>query len=73
MDIGIDLGTSSILVYVKSKGFTQEPSVVARIKAGKMLAVGKKPENDWAHSEYCCNTSSKTGCYCRLFDYGNYA
>jgi rod shape-determining protein MreB len=44
MDIGIDLGTASIIVYVKSKGIVlQEPSVVAMDKStGKMLAVGEE-------------------------------
>lgn len=44
MDIGIDLGTASVLVYVKGKGIVlQEPSVVAMDKAsGKMLAVGEE-------------------------------
>ena len=41
-DIGIDLGTANILVYVKGKGIVlNEPSVVAVEKAGnKILAVG---------------------------------
>jgi len=41
-DIGIDLGTASILVYVKGKGIVlREPSVVAIDKnSGKLLAVG---------------------------------
>lgn len=42
MDIGIDLGTSSVLVYVKNKGIVLcEPSVVAIDKiSGKLLKVG---------------------------------
>ena len=41
-DIGIDLGTASIIVYVKGKGiFCQEPSVVAYDRdANKILAFG---------------------------------
>ncbi|MEG2958334.1 MAG: rod shape-determining protein MreB, partial [Oscillospiraceae bacterium] len=41
-DIGIDLGTASILVYVKGKGVVlREPSVVAIDKnTGKLLKVG---------------------------------
>ena len=41
-DIGIDLGTANILVYVKGKGIVlNEPSVVAvEKKANKILAVG---------------------------------
>ena len=42
-DIGIDLGTASVLVYVKGKGVVlQEPSVVAVDKStGKILSVGE--------------------------------
>ena len=41
-DIGIDLGTASILVFVKGKGIVlREPSVVAVDKAtDKVLKVG---------------------------------
>ena len=41
-DIGIDLGTASVLVYVKGKGIVlNEPSVVAMDKnSGKLLKVG---------------------------------
>ena len=41
-DIGIDLGTASVLVYVKGKGVVlNEPSVVAMDKTtGKLLKVG---------------------------------
>jgi rod shape-determining protein MreB len=44
MDIGIDLGTASSLVYIKGKGIVlQEPSVVALdSNTGKMLAVGEE-------------------------------
>ncbi len=43
-DIGIDLGTASILVYVKGKGIVlQEPSVVAINRdTGKIIAVGSE-------------------------------
>jgi len=43
-DIGIDLGTASVLVYVKGKGIVlQEPSVVAIDKnSNKLLAVGEE-------------------------------
>ncbi len=43
-DIGIDLGTASVLVYVKSKGIIiREPSVVALEKGtNKILAVGEE-------------------------------
>ena len=41
-DIGIDLGTASVLVYVKGKGIVlNEPSVVALDKnTGKLMKVG---------------------------------
>src|SRR5512133_362872 len=43
MDIGIDLGTATVLIYVKGKGVVlREPSVVAiNSKTGKVLAVGE--------------------------------
>ena len=45
-DIGIDLGTASILVYVKGKGVVlREPSVVAIDKnTGKLLKVGTEAQ-----------------------------
>lgn len=43
-DVGIDLGTSTILVYVKGKGIVlREPSVVAVEKiTGRILAIGEE-------------------------------
>ncbi len=43
-DLGIDLGTSTVLVYVKGKGvIIEEPSVVVADKnTGKVLSVGKE-------------------------------
>jgi rod shape-determining protein MreB len=43
-DIGIDLGTASVLVYIKGQGVVlQEPSVVAIDSATeKVLAVGEE-------------------------------
>ena len=43
-DIGIDLGTANILIYVKGEGIVlSEPSVVAMDKdTGKVLAIGEK-------------------------------
>lgn len=45
-DIGIDLGTASVLVYVKGKGVVlNEPSVVAVDKqSGKILSVGESAQ-----------------------------
>ncbi len=46
-DIGIDLGTASVLVYTSKKGITlQEPSVVALDRTtNKLLAVGEDAKN----------------------------
>ena len=43
-DIGVDLGTSKIILYVKGKGvIANEPSVVAvNSKTGQILAIGKE-------------------------------
>ena len=43
-DVGIDLGTASVLVYVKGKGIVmREPSVVAVDRStGQMLAIGEE-------------------------------
>lgn len=45
-DIGIDLGTASVLVYIKDKGIVlREPSVVALDKnTGKLLKVGREAQ-----------------------------
>ena len=44
MDIGIDLGTANVLVYVKGKGIVlREPSVVAKdVRTNRTLAVGEE-------------------------------
>ena len=46
-DIGIDLGTATVLVYVKGKGVVlKEPSVVAMdTHTGKVLKVGAEAQN----------------------------
>ena len=52
-DIGIDLGTASILVYAKGKGIVlKEPSVVAYDKeSNKIKAVGEEsPADDWKNA-----------------------
>lgn len=43
-DIGIDLGTATVIAYVKGKGIVlREPSVVAvDNNTGEVLAVGKE-------------------------------
>lgn len=44
MDVGVDLGTASVLVYIKGRGIVlNEPSVVALDKStGQMIAVGEE-------------------------------
>ena len=46
-DIGVDLGTASILIYVKGKGVVlREPSVVAiDEKTGKVVAIGNEAKS----------------------------
>ncbi len=46
-DIGIDLGTSSILVYVKGRGLVlSEPAIAAvNSKTGQLLGVGEQAKN----------------------------
>ena len=43
-DIGIDLGTATILVYIKGRGIVlNEPSVVAKdVNTGRILAIGEE-------------------------------
>ena len=43
MDIGIDLGTANVLIYIKGKGIViREPSVVAIDKdSNRILAIGE--------------------------------
>ena len=43
-DVGIDLGTATVLVYVKGKGIVlREPSVVAVDRTtGQMVAIGEE-------------------------------
>ncbi len=48
MEVGIDLGTSNILVFVKGKGIVvREPSVVA-VSGGEIVAVGEQARRCWA-------------------------
>ena len=66
-DIGIDLGTASVLVYIKGKGVVlNEPSVVAIDKnTGRLLKVGAEalrprravlPATSWPSAP--CGTAS---------------
>ena len=53
-DIGIDLGTASILVYIKGKGVVlKEPSVVAYDRnTNEIKAIGEHLENRASVSAY---------------------
>ena len=61
-DIGIDLGTASVLVYIKGKGVVlKEPSVVAIDRdTKKVKAIGENSR------QYYGNPSFKTGSNFRL-------
>ena len=47
MDIGIDLGTANVLVFVKGKGIViNQPSVVAfEKKTKRLIAIGNKAKH----------------------------
>ena len=60
-DIGIDLGTASILVYIKGKGVVlKEPSVVAIDRDTDTISNRRRSKindrkNTW---KYCCGKTS---------------
>ena len=70
-DVGIDLGTATVIVYVKGKGIVlREPSVVAVDNiTGEVLAVGQEARRMLGRTprKYCGNKTSKRGCYFRLY------
>ena len=72
-DVGIDLGTATVIVYVKGKGIVlREPSVVAVDNiTGEVLAVGQEARRMLGRTprKYCCNKTFKRWCYIWL--YGN--
>lgn len=72
-DIGIDLGTATVIAYVKGKGIVlREPSVVAvDNNTGNVLAVGKEARRMLRKNtrKYCSNKTSKRRCNFQL--YGN--
>ncbi len=51
-DIGIDLGTATVIIYVKGKGIVlKEPSVVAYdTRSGKVLCVGQEAYTMMPHA-----------------------
>ena len=66
-DIGIDLGTATVIAYVKGKGIVlREPSVVAvDNNTGNVLAVRtRSKKNAWKNTrKYCSNKTIKRWCY----------
>ncbi len=72
-DIGIDLGTATVIAYVKGKGIVlREPSVVAvDNNTGNVLAVGKEARRMLRKNtrKYSSNKTSKRRCNFQL--YGN--
>lgn len=58
-DVGIDLGTATVIVYVKGKGIVlREPSVVAVDNiTGDVLAVGQEARRMLGRTprKYCSN------------------
>ena len=70
-DVGIDLGTATVIVYVKGKGIVlREPSVVAVDNiTGEVLAVGQEARRMLGRTprKYCSNKTFKRWCYFRLY------
>ena len=70
-DIGIDLGTATVIAYVKGKGIVlREPSVVAVDKnSGEVLAVGREARRMLRKNsrKYCCHKTFKRWRYFRLY------
>ena len=70
VDLGIDLGTASVLVYVKGKGvILKEPSVVAYDRdTNAIKAIGEEARMMLGRTpKYCSGKTIKTGCYFRLY------
>ena len=64
VDIGIDLGTASVLVYVRGKGVVlKEPSVVAFDRDTNVISDRGRSETDARKDawEYRCGSSSQAG------------
>ena len=66
-DIGIDLGTASILVYIKGKGVVlKEPSVVAIDRdTNRIMAIGEEARLN--AGQHCGSPSAPPGCDLRLY------
>ena len=72
-DIGIDLGTATVIAYVKGKGIVlREPSVVAVDNTtGEVLAVGQEARRMLRKNtrKYCSYKTFKRRCNFRLYSY----
>ena len=70
-DIGIDLGTASILVYIKGKGVVlKEPSVVAFDRdTNKIKAIGEEARLMLGRTPGNISQTAASGCYLRLYSY----
>ena len=70
-DIGIDLGTATVIAYVKGKGIVlREPSVVAVDNTtGEVLAVGQEARRMLRKNsrKYSSNKTFKRMCNIRLY------
>ena len=70
-DIGIDLGTATVIAYVKGKGIVlREPSVVAVDNTtGEVLAVGQEARRMLRKNtrKYSSNKTFKRWCNIRLY------
>ena len=65
-DIGIDLGTATVIAYVKGKGIVlREPSVVAVNNiSGEVVAIGHEARRMLGRTprKYCSNKTFKRWC-----------
>ena len=70
-DIGIDLGTATVIAFVKGKGIVlREPSVVAvDSNSGEVVAVGQEARKMLRKNtrKYCSNKTFKRWSYFRLY------
>lgn len=70
-DIGIDLGTATVIAYVKGKGIVlREPSVVAvDNNSGEVLAVGKEARRMLRKNsrKYCSYKTIERWSYIKLY------
>ena len=72
-DIGIDLGTATVIAYVKGKGIVlREPSVVAvDNNTNNVVAVGKEARRMLRKNtrKYSCNKATKRRSNFKLYSY----